>query len=248
VLVLDGRRRLKAARIVWDEQAAAGLPEAKRIIVRFIMQTGTPAELFRVNRSSHDDRKDLTPAQRALLMAHFAKHVDGIEAVAREFGCTVTTVKNSMALLECSERVQQAIAAGTIAPTAAVRLARMPRAEQDAKLEQMIARGATRGAAAVEIMRDEDAPAPLATRLRPVGFFERWYDGLGTAAAEQEKLARAVLGFVLGDDRALEEWPQLLEGARAALKRRRRVASDDRAASEAPEPEEPDPRQLPLVN
>lgn len=73
---------------------------------------------------------------------------------------------------------------------------------------------------------------------------ERWFDGLGPAAAEQEKVARAVLGFVLGDDDALDEWPQLRDGAQGALKRRRRVANDEREAGDA---EKADPRQLPLV-
>lgn len=248
VLVLDGRRRVKAARIVWREQAAAGVSEERRVVLRFVMQTGTPAELFQVNRSSHDDRKDLTPAQRALLMAHFAKHVDGLQAVATEFGCTVQTVRNSMALLKCSERVQQAVGAGTIASTAAVRLARLSRVEQDAKLEQMIERGATRGAAAAEVMRADDAAPPPASRLRPIGFFERWFDGLALTELEHAKIARAVIGYVLGDDRALDEWPQLRDGAQTALKRRRRQASDERALDAGGGAEPADRRQLALVN
>jgi hypothetical protein len=208
------------------------------------MQTGSPAELFRVNRSSHDDRKQLTPLQRALLMAHFSKHAGGLEPVATEFGCTVQTVKNNLALLNCSERVQQAIVAGPLAMTAAIRLSRLPRAEQDAKLDRMIARGATRGAGAEQVIREAgDGTAAALARLRPVGFFERWRGELNPEASDIDRVAHAVLGFSLGDERALDAWPELRERAQAALKRRRR----DQNAGHTPS-EEADPRQLALVS
>jgi hypothetical protein len=248
VLVLDGRRRVKAARIVWDEQNAAGVPEDRRVILRFVMQTGTPAEFFRVNRSSHDDRKELTPFQRAQLMAHYAKHVDGMQAVAEEFGCTVQTAKNNLAILNCSERVQAKYNDGTITATAAVRLSRLPRAEQDAKLDRMIAGGATRGARAERVIQEgDDGEGGVATRLRPIGFFERLRLDLNPTANEIDRVAHAVIGFSLGDEHALDPWPELQARAHAALKRRRRGPNGMYVAGEASE-ELGDPRQLALVS
>jgi hypothetical protein len=215
----------------------------RRVVLRFLMQTGSPAELFRINRSSHDDRKLLTPLQRALLMAHFSKHADGLEPVAAEFACTVQTVKNNIALLNCSERVQQAIISGPLAMTAAIRLSRLPRAEQDAKLDRMIARGATRGARADQVLREgSDGEAALA-RLRPIGFFERWRGELDPELSEVDRVAHAVLGFSLGDEHALDAWPALREHAQAALKRRRRDPTGGPASGE-----QADPRQLALVS
>ncbi len=40
VVMLEGRRRVRAARIVWDQQKAAGVPESERIAVRCAIRTG----------------------------------------------------------------------------------------------------------------------------------------------------------------------------------------------------------------
>jgi ParB family chromosome partitioning protein len=55
------------------------------------------------------------------------------------FGCTKTTVKNSLALLECTAAVRNAVESGKITVTNAYDLSRLDAEEQRTTVEKMIA-------------------------------------------------------------------------------------------------------------
>jgi hypothetical protein len=213
IILLAGRRRIKGARIVWAEQAKAGVPIAKRVVVRFIMHTGSPEQLFRVNRSENADRESLTLLERALLMAHYKKQVDNLKLVAAEFQCTAQTVRNALALLECAPQVQREVEAGLPA-SIAVKLAKLPREKQVAALDEMIAAGATRGVAAERAVKAKakgEEVRPV-RRMRARSWLEQLRDRV---LKDDEVRARDLLDYVLGDNEVLK-W---LPAVRAAIGR-----------------------------
>lgn len=135
VVLLAGRRRVRAARIVWGEQSERGIPADERIAVRVLIRSGTPDELFKFNVRDNSDRKDLNPIQRAKLMQNYQKYAgDDADKTARMFGVSVPTVRNHLALLDLAASVQEAVARRELSIANALRLSDLPRSEQTAKL------------------------------------------------------------------------------------------------------------------
>lgn len=167
-VLLAGRRRVRAARIVYEEQKAAGKPEAERITVRFIVRQGEPADLFRVNVSENADRENLSPVQRAKLMLQHQKYGGDEEAIAKAFNCTTRTVRNTLAVLDLDPDGQAAVASGEIPARLAPKLAKMPREKQRKAREQMKLAGATKGAAAENALRAIEKGKPVVKDERRV--------------------------------------------------------------------------------
>lgn len=135
VNVLEGRRRVKGARIVWEEQKEKGVPVDKRVALRVAIRRGSPVELFRWNARSHQGRKNLDPIQRAEVILNYQKHcTDDIESAAQTFGCSAATIKSDLQLLDLHAKVQKAVASYELSKANALRLAVLPREEQAAKL------------------------------------------------------------------------------------------------------------------
>lgn len=194
VIVLAGRRRVKASRIVWDEQASK--PESERVALRYIMHKGTPEQLYAVNVRENNARKDLTPLQRAIGWRTIAARIGQVK-VALLNGVSQATVSNALAIFDCAPKVQAAFDAGQLAAVFAPKLAQLPRTEQVAKLDEMIATDATKGRKAREIISGGKPEVPQ--RMRP----RRVVEALRRELADQPEVAR-VLDFVLGWDMATD--------------------------------------------
>lgn len=154
VVLLAGRRRVRAARIVWKEQEEQKTALDRRIAVRVLIRSGSPDELFKFNVRDNSDRKDLNPIQRATLMQSYQKYAgDDIDKTARMFGVSGPTVRSYLTLLDLAPSVQEAVARRTFSITNALRLSALPRAEQAAKLIEYHAQQA-----------DKDEPVEERTR------------------------------------------------------------------------------------
>lgn len=199
ILLLEGRRRVRAARIVWKEQEKAGVPEGKRITLRVHVHKGTPEVLFAYNVAS-DNRKEKSASQRAALMAHAKKFGADDKAVAEMFGCTVVTVKNMLAFLDLAPSVQKAVDEG-FPLHAAIKLRDMPREKQKEALLELEAAGATKGAAAENGIAAKKAGRKVTgdrTRMRSRLFIERWKTALEKADLQKYSTLVEMLAFVLG--------------------------------------------------
>lgn len=147
VVLLDGRRRVRAARVIYDEQVKADTPEHLRIAIPVVLHKGQPSELFKVNVGS-ESKKARTPTQQALLMQKAMNYGADVKDIAAAFEMTEQTVRNTLLLLQGSTDVLKALEDKTLSFRVAIKMVDLPREEQQKTVAEMIASGATKGQAA----------------------------------------------------------------------------------------------------
>jgi ParB/RepB/Spo0J family partition protein len=126
--VVAGRQRVRSARVACEQGAEVLIPA----IADKMGDVERHAEIATIENAIRRDDSALdkaAEAQRALDREVPIAHV------AMRFGVTVATIQNWIALLGLAAPVKKAIEAGTIAPTAAAKLADLPKADQVAALE-----------------------------------------------------------------------------------------------------------------
>ena len=135
-VVIDGRQRVKAAREANKRLTAEG---KQPLLVPCILRKDTEEDLFGVSVSANEQRQDDSPllkAQKAAKLQHMGKTA---AEVAILFGVTPQAVYQWGKLLECAAPVRKAVEQGLLAASAAVQLAGLPSAEQENKLEELLA-------------------------------------------------------------------------------------------------------------
>lgn len=138
VLVAVGRQRTKATIEANKRLKARG--EAP-IMIPATVRRGDGVSLASVMVSENEIRQDDSPITRAKKMQRLLEMGRTEEDLAVIFGCEKATVKNTLALLECSAVVRNAVDDGKINVTAAYKLAKLPADEQKATVEKMIKAG-----------------------------------------------------------------------------------------------------------
>lgn len=189
--VLVGRQRVKAACLANEWRAARGV-DLRQI----------PAYVFKGNRrdaiefiaSENEVRKPDSPLGRADKMRRMMGLGRGEEEVAIVFGCTVATVRTTLALLECTADVQKAVEAGSIKVTHAKKLAKMEPAEQREKVAELVAAG--EGARPHERSRKQRAVLGDTIRMKSRA---QIVNALVTATGERAAALRWVLGMEEGE-------------------------------------------------
>lgn len=139
VKVNAGRRRTLHARKANELRVKRGDP---RLRVEVMLEKGDVRDLFLSSRRENVFRVQDDPSLEAANMQRALKFGASEDEVASTFGTTVKTVRERLKLLELSIDVRQAIAVGDISPTAAlVGMRDVPRAQQGAKLKELLASG-----------------------------------------------------------------------------------------------------------
>jgi ParB-like chromosome segregation protein Spo0J len=236
---LAGRRRVRAARAVWDEQAKNGIAESQRITVPFVIRKGSPDELFLVNVEENAQRADLTPVDRAQLMQHMLNRGASKITVGIAFGCTARTVDNAITVLECSPKVQRALSEGSLPVTSAVDFAKMPRGDQDSALSRMLDEGTTKGSAVKEHLRaartgtSPKGKGGNVVRMRSRAFIEKWREIVASQTGRTATIAKQIADFLLGDDDAFEgdDFDMLQAAATQAGERKVPIAKGKKQAA-----------------
>lgn len=161
VVVVDGRTRVRWARCAAKLQKAAG---EEVLVVPGIPKRGTADMLYGYSRAANlrrPEESDLSKArqaQRALDMNGGSE-----QAAATAFGVTVQTLRKWLALLSLDPKVQRLVERG-MSTDAAAKLAKLPRKDQVAKVEQLKAEGAKPTARAVaNRLRADSGKAPTVT-------------------------------------------------------------------------------------
>jgi ParB family chromosome partitioning protein len=161
VLVVAGRRRVRAARVAAERQRNAGELE---VVVPAIPKRGDGAMLFGISRAENAHNAPdgiLLNARNAQRMLDMGASE---EVVAVSFGVGPQTIKAWLALLGLAPDVIKAVEGGTISPTAAVALGKISRAEQSKKLKELTAGGAKPTVAdAAAKVRAASGKAPIET-------------------------------------------------------------------------------------
>lgn len=233
-----GTRRLLRARIVWDEEAKARVPvERRKGAVPVLIRKGAPEVLYGLNMNENF-RKGITRLERAAQVVHWLQHVPTqlvddaarYRAAATAFRCTDKTIKNLIAIPQCTKAVQQLIDEGVedakgkivrLAYERAFTLAQLPAAEQDRIAAELRATGA-QGETAKRVIRavkDANGQRPsISLRLYSSPKVADVYDKLGTVKDTPEtRIAQAVVARLFRDDKALDTYPVLKECFDAVL-------------------------------
>ena len=104
--VVDGRRRVKAARVATDISKDGGGPP---ILVQCVYRTGTERDLFSVVVSANEHRRDDNPVEKAEKANRMINMGACNADVAEAFGVTTQTVRNWLKLLELPPAERKAV-------------------------------------------------------------------------------------------------------------------------------------------
>ncbi len=202
--IVDGRRRkrgLEAANLLRKKRGEPLLLAKIEVIKATDRLALAMSQTFNEHHEGDDVMTKARKAQRAL------GQLGSISAVAREmFQCDVQTVEGWLKCLDTVPAVQQAVVEARVSPSAAAALAGLPKPEQAAKLEELLAAGPV-----------TEKVARAAVRARKGG-----KTGEDAHPAPSKGVVRSVLPFLPPEDQALVKW--ILDGgkppavAREALK------------------------------
>lgn len=134
--VVTGRQRVKNAIEANRRLKERGLePKAVPAYIRLIPRAQRAEMLSAAMVSENAIRTDETPIQRAAKMARQLNSGRGEEHVAVLFGCDVQTVRNTVALLDSTRALQDAVEAGEITVSHARTLGKLKPEEQRAAVQ-----------------------------------------------------------------------------------------------------------------
>lgn len=167
---------------------------------------------------------------------------------AKLLNVSETTIYNYELLLQCCSEVQQAVDSKQIPLDAGKKLAKLSPADQRKALEEMLKAG-NKGRAAVDFaenVANGKPPRPPnsapTTRLRGRQVIERARDSIAPGPKdepdERMDIANAVLGWVLGDEKALDSYEDIKSKIVQSTKKSEKV---EKAAKteKAPKPKQP---------
>ena len=189
--IVDGRQRVINAREANRRRLEAGEdPIQVPAVVR--KYAGNGADLADVMVLSNELREQDTPVNRAKKMQRLAELGRDDDAIGVVFGVTAQTVRSTLALLDCTAAVREAVDAGRVKLTDAVKLAKLEPAEQRAKVAELVQAG--EGAKPHErARRQREVMGDAAPKMRSRKDVTARRDECPTGSPE-----RALLDWVLG--------------------------------------------------
>jgi ParB family chromosome partitioning protein len=151
--VVDGRQRVKAARLVFAEQSKSGevpLKVPARVVTVSEKRASSLVVLTNENRRGDDVLTKAIKAERLM------ERLGDEDEVATVFGVTPNTIRNWLTLVQADPFVHEAIREGKISAYAGVELAGLPKEEQKEALEKLLFGGETVSRKAVAIKKKEE--------------------------------------------------------------------------------------------
>jgi len=212
-LVVDGRQRVRAAREANKRLRKQG---SEPVLVPALPRRGEAASLAGVMVSANEIREDDTPLNRAKKMQRLLELGRSEEDLTILFGCSLATVKNTLALLECTAAVRSAVESGKINVTHAYKLSKKEPEEQRETLDKMLkAAGEETGKRKrSRKMREAVTAGPkVRSKSEIAAMVKRASDGRRLTAMNEA--VKSALEWVLGesDDEPFEEIKSKSNGA-----------------------------------
>lgn len=212
VVVIDGRQRTRHARRANEFLAEAGQEpiEIPIIVKKFGSMTEYVAAMVAANASTPE-----APMGLARKLVRLRERGKTEAEIARLVNRTGQYVRDAIALLDCSEAVQKAVDKAFyeqgegISAMVARELARLPRAEQDAKLAELQANGLKGRTAVSKIRKDRG----LSVRMMPRTQIESWAKQVREdkeADKEDRKIVLSTLAAIAGEAEAMAKLPASL--------------------------------------
>jgi ParB family chromosome partitioning protein len=135
-VVIDGRQRVRCAREANRRLREAG---ADPITIPCDLKAGDDIDLYSISLTANEHRLDDDPMTKAAKAARLSNSGKMDEEIAVIFGVSLATVKSWTKLFELAKPVRDAVKAGKIAASAAIKLYGLPEEEQKAALEEALA-------------------------------------------------------------------------------------------------------------
>lgn len=189
VCVVAGRQRVKSAREANKRLRDRG---EEPVMVPAWAQRDTVESLSDVMIIENEQREADTPIGRAEKMSRLLGRGRTEDQLANIFGCSLPTVRATLAMLSCTADVRNAIEAGKITVSHASALAKLEPKAQREKVAELVAAGDSLKGHAKARKQREIIDGPAAPKLRT----------RKELAAERDKASgeiRAVLSWVLGE-------------------------------------------------
>jgi ParB/RepB/Spo0J family partition protein len=210
--VIAGRDRVRAVRIANERLAKSGSALLK---VPVIFKRGDDKKLFGMVLSENVHRKALSPLYKARQMQRYLDMGATEADVMRDLHISTATVRNYKALLECTTKVQKLVDTDQVSTEAAIELSKLPHAEQDAKVDEMMASGATKGIKALEAVKEAKAGRPAkpqsTSKTRSRSFAEKAVAALRKKDSASATMVAEVFSFIYGNDAALKKLPLVVQ-------------------------------------
>lgn len=190
--VVVGRQRVKAAREANKRLLAKGCEPVR--VPAVPRRAGSPADQLGVLISENELREADTPLGRAEKMRRLMDMGRDEDSLAIIFGCSTQTVRNTLALLDCTATVRNAVEAGKIGVGHALKLSKLEPTEQREKLAELVQAGEAaatpreRAKAQRAVVQAPDAPPKPRSR-------REMEEALGTV---KQPLVAATLAWALG--------------------------------------------------
>ena len=178
VLVVEGRTTTRVARVVaplWEaDRRAEGLKgDECKLTIPAVVRRGTADEMFCVSRAANRRRPgSVTDMGDAKALARLVNNGAPVEQAAVRLGMPPSRAKQLLAVLQLHPKLQRRVGVDVSLDTAA-KLAKLPQAEQIAKVAELQAAGEKPTARAVSNkLRAENGKAPSETaaqKLKRIG-------------------------------------------------------------------------------
>lgn len=188
-LVIAGRQRVKHTLEANKRLAAEGKPT---LLVPAVPRRGRTAHQVAAGMISENEiRQADTPLGRANKMAAALNRGCSESELALLFGCSTVTIRDTLAILDCTAAVKNALESGNITLTHVKTLAKLQPEEQRAKVAELVAAG--NGARPHERSRRQAAVLGDRPRVKSKKQIQ-------AALAEAQGDYAAALRWVLGED------------------------------------------------
>lgn len=231
-LIVDGRQRQKAACEAKRRMIASGLPPLR---LKCALLKGDHKRLAALATSLNEIRRVTSPLEKAADLQRILGWGYSEEEAGVIFGVSRTAVKAWLKLLDLTQVVRDAVGAGKISSSAAAELHGLSADEQKAKLEELLASGAT-STRAVREAREGLVPAKKHARAGvPKSRLKRLYKIMSDGEGEvEDRGAILLLGWLLGADGIAEDdVKRALKGFAATLRTEGEKAAKRRAKATA---------------
>lgn len=135
VIVVDGRQRVRAARVANQRFTEAGEVQVK---VPVIAVNGDDRRVTGIMISANEQRRDDDVLVRAFKAQRMFDLVGSKSEVALAFGRTSQTINSWFRLVSADSAIHDAIRSGEISASAGINIAGMEKAEQSAEVKKLI--------------------------------------------------------------------------------------------------------------
>lgn len=137
VYVVDGRQRVRAARMANEQLSAAGEITIK---VPVLGVEGNERKLTGIMISTNEQRRDDDVLAKAIKAERMMALTGSKSEVALAFGRTVQTIMSWLKLAAAHVEIHNAVRSGRITMTTAVELAELDASKQEAALEELLSK------------------------------------------------------------------------------------------------------------